>query len=149
MTDKETELGPVDYLIVEWPPGKQPTGEGLGVLADLTDRGLIRVLDLAFVRKEQDGSVSGLAIMDIDSDGDLDLVQFEGASSGLHGQEDYDEAGAALEPGASAAILLYENRWARPFVAAVARSGAQLVASGRISAGDLVGAAEALETANA
>jgi hypothetical protein len=149
MTDKETELGPVDYLIVEWPPGKQPTGEGLGVLADLTDRGLIRVLDLAFVRKEQDGSVSGLAIMDIDSDGDLDLVQFEGASSGLLGQEDYDEAGAALEPGAAAAILLYENRWARPFVAAVARSGAQLVASGRISAGDLVGAAEALETANA
>jgi hypothetical protein len=149
MSDKETELGPVDYLIVEWPPGKQPTGEGLGVLADLTDRGLIRVLDLAFVRKEQDGGVSGLAIMDIDSDGDLDLVQFEGASSGLLGQEDYDEAGAALEPGASAAILLYENRWARPFVAAVARSGAQLVASGRISAGDLVGAAEALETTNA
>ncbi len=149
MTDNETELGPVDYLIVEWPPGKQPTGEGLGVLADLTDRGLVRVLDLAFVRKEQDGSVSGLAIMDIDSDGDLDLVQFEGAGSGLLGQDDYDEAGAALEPGASAAILLYENRWARPFVAAVSQSGAQLVASGRISAGDLVGAAEALETANA
>jgi hypothetical protein len=93
--------------------------------------------------------VSGLAIADIDSDGDLDLVQFEGASSGLLGQDDYDEASAALEPGAAAAILLYENRWARPFVAAVKGSGAQLVASGRIAAGDLVEAAETLETANA
>jgi hypothetical protein len=149
MTDTETELGPVDYLIVEWPPGKQPTGEGLGMLADMTDLGLIRVLDLAFVQKEQDGKVSGLALMDIDSDGDLDLVQFEGASSGLLAQDDFDEAGAALEPGASAAILLYENRWARPFAAAVRRSGAQLVASGRISADDLAGAVDTLENAQA
>ncbi|HEU5214277.1 MAG TPA: DUF6325 family protein [Gaiellaceae bacterium] len=149
MGDMDIELGPVDYLIVEWPPGKQPTGEGLKELADLSDAGLIRVLDLAFVQKEQDGSVSGLALMDIDSDGDLDLVEFGGASSGLLGQDDYDEAGGALEPGASAAILLYENRWARPFAAAVRRSGAQLVASGRISADDLAGAVETLETASA
>ena len=145
----EIQLGPVDYLIVEWPPGKQPTGEGLGMLADFTERGLIRVLDLVFVRKDEDGSVAGLALMDIDSDGDLDLVEFGGASSGLLGQDDYDEAGGALEPGASAAILLYENRWARPFAAAVRASGAQLVASGRISADDLAGAVETLETASA
>lgn len=149
MTDKEIELGPVDYLIVEWPPGTQPTGEGLKELANLTDRGLVNVLDLVFVAKGEDGEVSGLAIADIDSDGDLDLVQFEGASSGLLGQDDYDEASAALEPGAAAAILLYENRWARPFVAAVRGSGAQLVASGRVAAGDLLEAAETLETANA
>lgn len=149
MTDKEIELGPVDYLIVEWPPGTQPSGEGLKELANLTDRGLVNVLDLVFVAKGEDGEVSGLAIADIDSDGDLDLVQFEGASSGLLGQDDYDEASAALEPGAAAAILLYENRWARPFVAAVKGSGAQLVASGRIAAGDLLEAAETLETANA
>jgi uncharacterized protein DUF6325 len=149
MSDTEIELGPVDYLIVEWPPGTRPNGEGLKELADLSDAGLIRVLDLAFVQKEQGGSVSGLALMDIDSDGQLDLVEFGGASSGLLGQDDYDEAGGALEPGASAAILLYENRWARPFAAAVRASGAQLVASGRISADDLAGAVETLETASA
>ena len=146
MTDSELELGPVDYLIVEWPPGKMPTGEGLGMLADFTDRGLIRVLDLVFVRKDEDGTVEGLALMDIDSDGELDLVQFAGASSGLLGQDDYNEAGAALEPGASAAILLYENRWARPFATAVRRSGAQLVASGRIPANELADAIESLES---
>jgi hypothetical protein len=149
MNDNEIELGPVDYLIVEWPAGKQPTGEGLQILADLTDRGLIRVLDLVFVQKEQDGKVSALALMDIDSDGDLDLVEFEGASSGMLGQDDYDEAGNALEPGGSAAILIYENRWARPFAAAVRRSGAQLVASGRIAADDLAAAAEDSEPATA
>jgi len=143
------ELGPIDYLIVEWPAGKQPTGEGLGILADYTESGLITVLDLVFVTKGEDGSVSGLALADIDSDGVLDLVQFEGAASGLLGQDDYDEAGSALEPGASAAILLYENRWARPFAAAVKRSGAQLVASGRIPAADFVDAVEGLETTSA
>jgi uncharacterized protein DUF6325 len=144
----EIELGPVDYLIVEWPPGTQPTGEGIKLLAEFTDRGLINVLDLVFVTKDQDGTMSGLAIADIDSDGELDLLQFDGASSGLLGQDDYDEAGAALEPGASAAILLYENQWARPFVAAVRASGAQLVASGRIPGEHLAEAVETLETAN-
>jgi Family of unknown function (DUF6325) len=148
MTD-ETELGPVDYLIVEWPPGTQPNGKGLKELADLTDRGLIRVLDLVFVGKSEDGTVAGLLLADIDSDGDLDLVEFEGASSGLLSQNDYDEAGGALEPGASAAILLYENRWARPFAAAIQSSGAQVVARGGIPMSDLVDAAETLDTANA
>jgi hypothetical protein len=149
MTESELELGPVDYLIVEWPPGKEPTGEGLAHLADLTDRGLIRVLDLAFVRKNEDGTVSGLALADIDGDGELDLIGFEGAASGLLDENDYNEAGAALETGASAAILLYENRWARPFAAAVRRSGAQLVASGRIPHDDLVDAVETLESTSA
>jgi hypothetical protein len=145
----EIELGPVDYLIVEWPAGKQPTGEGIKLLAEYTDRGLINVLDLVFVQKNEDGSVSGLAVMDLDADGELDLVQFDGASSGLLGQDDYDDAGAALEPGASAAILLYENSWARPFVKAVKAGGAQLVASGRIPAADLAEAVDTLETASA
>jgi uncharacterized protein DUF6325 len=145
----ETQLGPVDYLIVEWPAGKQPTGEGIKLLAEFTDRGLINVLDLVFVQKGEDGSVSGLAVMDLDSDGELDLVQFEGASSGLLQQDDYDEAGSALEPGASAAILLYENAWARPFVSAVKAGGAQLIASGRIPADDLAAAVDTLETASA
>jgi hypothetical protein len=149
MSENETALGPVDYLIVEWPAGTQPSGEGLKELVNLTDRGLIRVLDLVFVTKGDDGTVAGLAIADIDSDGELDLVEFEGASSGLLGQDDFDDAGGALEPGASAAILLYENRWAVPFAEAVRATGAQLVARGGIPMADLVEAAEALETADA
>jgi Family of unknown function (DUF6325) len=147
MSENETALGPVDYLIVEWPAGTQPNGEGLKELANLTDRGLIRVLDLVFVTKDEDGVVAGLALADIDADGDLDLVEFEGASSGLIGEDDYEDAGGVLEPGASAAILLYENRWARPFAEAVRSNGAQLVARGGIPAADLVAHAESLDTA--
>jgi hypothetical protein len=143
----DIELGPIDYLVVEWPAGKEPTGEGLGMLVDLAERGVIRLLDLAFVRKDADGTVAGLAITDLDSDGTLDLVQFEGASSGILGQDDYDEAGAALEPGCSAAILVYENRWAAPFATAVRKSGAQLVASGRIPVDEVVRALDAAEAA--
>jgi hypothetical protein len=146
MSVNDIELGPIDYVVVEWPPGKEPTGEGLDLLVGLTEQGVIRVIDLAFVMKEEDGTVKGLAITDIDSDGSLDLVQFEGASSGVLGQEDFEEAGAALEPGTSAAILVYENRWAAPFAAALRRSGAQLVASGRIPVNALLEKLDELET---
>ena len=149
MSDTEIAHGPIDYLIGEWPAGTQPNGEGLKELANLSDRGLIRVLDLVFVTKGEDGAVAGLALADIDADGELDLIEFEGASSGLIGEDDYDDAGAVLEPGASAAILLYENRWARPFAEAVKATGAQLVARGGIPGADLVEHAESLETANA
>ena len=149
MSDTEIAHGPIDYLIVEWPAGTQPNGEGLKELANLSDLGLIRVLDLVFVTKGDDGVVAGLALADIDSDGELDLIEFEGASSGLIGEDDYEDAGGALEPGASAAILLYENRWARPFAEAVKATGAQLVARGAIAGADLVEHAESLETANA
>jgi hypothetical protein len=145
-SENETELGPVDYLIVEWPAGAEPTGEGLRELVSLTERGLIRVLDLVFVRKDEDGTMQGLAIADLDRDGKLDLVQFEGASSGILTEDDYDEAGAALQPGCAAAILVYENRWAAPFAEAVRRSGAQLVSSGRIPFETLV---EALDQRDA
>jgi hypothetical protein len=143
----DIELGPVDYLVVEWPAGKEPTGEGLKHLVDLTERGLIRVLDLAFVRKNEDGKLDGLLVADLDQDGTLDLAEFEGASSGLLSEHDYDEAGAALEPGASAAILIYENRWAAPFAAAVRRGGAELIASGRIPVDALMEALEQSEAA--
>lgn len=147
MTNDDIELGPVDYLIVEWPAGKQPTGEGLKHLVDLAERGLIRVIDLAFVMKEEDGTVKGVAIADLDADGKLDLIEFEGASSGLLGQQDYDEAGAALEPGTSAAILVYENRWAAPFATALRKSGAQLVANGRIPVNALLAKLDEAEAA--
>src|SRR6476659_9184785 len=96
------EMGPVDYLVVEF-PGSKMTGEGLPLLVDLVDRGIIRILDLLFVKKEEDGSVTGLAVADFDSDGELDLAVFEGATSGLLGEDDVAEAGGVLEPGSSAA----------------------------------------------
>ena len=143
MNDTDVELGPIDYLIVEWPAGKQPSGEGLPLLVDLVDRGIIRVLDIAFVRKEEDGTVVGLDLSELE--GDPVLTVFEGASSGLLGDDDYSEAGAALEPGCSAALLVYENTWAAPFASALRRSGAQLVANGRIPVNALLAALDELE----
>ncbi|MFM9705532.1 DUF6325 family protein [Streptomyces galilaeus] len=139
-------MGPIDYLVVEF-PGNRMTGEGLPLLVDLVDRGLIRILDLTFIRKDADGSVSGLEIGDLTSDGALDLAVFEGVSSGLLGQDDLEEAANALEPGNSAGVLIYENVWAAPFAAALRRGGAELVASGRIPAPAVLAALDATETA--
>ena len=144
MTDVLEELGPIDYVVVEF-PGNRMTGEGLPLLVDLHDRGVIRILDLLFVRKELDGSVSGMALADFDADGTLDLAVFAGVSSGLLGQDDIDEASTVLEPGSSAGILLYANTWAAPFAAALRRGGARMVATGRIPAQDLVAALDASE----
>ncbi|MDQ1017607.1 hypothetical protein QFZ43_004156 [Streptomyces afghaniensis] len=139
-------VGPIDYLVVEF-PGNRMTGEGLPLLVDLVDRGLIRILDLTFIRKDADGSVTGLEIGDLTGDGELDLAVFEGASSGLLGQDDLEEAAAALEPGNSAGVLIYENLWAAPFAAALRRGGAELVASGRIPVPAVLDALDAIETA--
>jgi hypothetical protein len=135
------ELGPVDYVVVEF-PGNKMTGEGFPILVDLHDRGIIRILDLVFVRKDLDGSVRGLVLAELDKEGDLGLAIFEGASSGLLGQDDIDEASTAIEPGSSAGILVYENRWAAPFAAALRGGGAQLVARGTIPHDALVAAVQ-------
>lgn len=142
-TDIET-MGPIDYLVVEF-PGSRLTGEGFPLLVDLVDRGIIRILDLTFVTKRTDGSVAGLNISELDPDGRLGLAVFEGASSGLLGQDDLDEAGAVLEPGSSAGILVYENAWAGPLAAAMRRSGGQLVASARIPVQAVLAALDATE----
>jgi len=139
----EIEMGPIDYILVEW-PGRQPNGEVAPHLVDLVDRGLIRILDLAFVAKDEDGTVAGLELADL-GDGAAELEVFEGASSGLLSDDDLTEAAAALEPGTSAALLVFENTWAAPFAAAVRRSGGQLVASGRIPAEDVLAALDAAE----
>lgn len=139
-----SEMGPVDYILVEW-PGRQPNGEVAPHLVDLVDRGLIRILDLAFVTKDEDGTVAGIELADL-GDGAGELEVFEGASSGLLSDDDLTEAAAALEPGTSAAVLVFENAWAAPFAAAVRRSGGQLVASGRIPVQAILAALDAAES---
>jgi hypothetical protein len=130
--------------VVEF-PGNKLTGEAFPLLVDLVDQGLVRILDLVFVRKDTDGSVAGLELKDLDGDGELDMSVFEGASSGLLGDEDIQEAGNVLMPGSSAGILVYENLWAAPFAAAVRRSGGQLVASGRLPVQAVLAALDAVE----
>jgi Family of unknown function (DUF6325) len=144
-TDELEEMGPIDYILVEW-PGKQPTGEAAPHLVDLVERGIIRVLDLAFITKAEDGSVAGVDIKDVGDEVE-EMKVFEGASSGVLGDDDIEEAAAALEPGTSAALLVYENRWAAPFASAVRRSGGQLVATGRIPVQAVLAALEAAEEA--
>jgi hypothetical protein len=136
------EMGPIDYVVVEF-PGNKMTGEGLPILVDLVDRGVIRLIDLVFFTKADDGSVAMLEIADFDGDGELDMAIFEGASSGILGEDDINEAAAAVEGGSSAALLVYENRWAAPFASAVRRGGGQLVAFGRIPIQALVAALDA------
>ncbi|MER7950650.1 DUF6325 family protein [Streptomyces sp. NPDC096079] len=144
MSEQFDEIGPIDYVVVEF-PGNRMTGEGFPLLVDLVDRGIIRILDLMFISKGEDGSVTALEITDLDGDGSLDLSVFEGVQSGLLGQDDLEEAAAAVEPGNSAGLLIYENVWAAPFATALRRGGAQLVASGRVPVQALLASLEAAE----
>ena len=139
------EMGPIDYIILEWPT--EPSGEEVvPLLVDLVDRGIIRILDITFVSKGEDGTLTAVGLNDLGPAAAAFGV-FEGASSGLVGDDDLQDAAAALEPGTSAAILVWENRWAAPVAVALRRSGGQLVASGRIPVQALVASLDALETA--
>ena len=143
MSEELDEMGPVDYVLVEW-SGKQPTGEALPHLVDLVEGGIIRILDMAFITKDEDGTVAGVEIADL-GDRIEEVSIFEGASSGILSEEDTREAAQALEPGTSAALLVYENTWAAPFAAAVRRSGGQLVAGGRIPVDAIIAALDEVE----
>ena len=145
MDDSIEEMGPIDYLVIEWSGGAQPNGEAAPILLDLAERGIIRILDFALIAKDDDGNVAAIEIGEYADD--AGLAEFEGAASGLLDDEDVIEAGVALEPGSVAALLIYENTWAAPFAVALRRSGAELVASGRVPTQELVAALEALEAA--
>jgi hypothetical protein len=147
-SDTDIELGPIDYLVVEWSGDRPPTGQALPMLADLVDRGIIRILDLRFVQLQADGRLVGLDITDIDGDGSNDLLVFEGAASGLLDDEDLAQAAATLTPGSAAALLVYENTWAAPFATALRKGGAQLVAGGRIPINALIDQLDRLEAAS-
>jgi hypothetical protein len=137
-------MGPIDYVILEWPHGRPEGGEVAPLIVDLVDRGIIRVLDIAFIAKAPDGSVTALDLDNLDGEGGPFQV-FAGASSGLLDFEDVQEAGAAMDPGTSAAVLIWENRWMAPVADALRRSGGQLVGSGRIPAPAILEALDALE----
>lgn len=142
-TTESGEMGPIDYVLLEW-PGRQPNGQIAPHLIDLVERGLIRVLDLLFIAKGEDGSVAMLEIADL-GDQVAELAIFKGASSGLLGEDDVEEAGGALEPGTSAALMVYENAWAAPLATAMRESGGQVVATGRIPFEDVIAALDAAE----
>jgi hypothetical protein len=134
------EMGPIDYVVLEW-PGEQPSGQAAPLILDLVDRGIIRILDIAFMAKDDNGVAYALDLADLDRE----FATFAGASSGLLDSDDLQDAADALEPGTSAAVLIWENRWAAPVAVALRRSGGQLVASGRIPVQAILAALDATE----
>lgn len=143
MSDDDV-LGPVSYLIVEF-PGNGMTGEGLPILIDLVDRGVVRILDLVFVTRDGEGTLTVAEIADFDGDGTLDLAIFEGASSGLLDEGDLAEAANAIGPDTSALILLFENSWATDFVRAIRRGGAEVVSAGYVPHDALIDTLQGLD----
>lgn len=143
MTDIEAH-GPIDYVLIEF-PGDQLKGECAAELLTLVDKGIIRLYDVALIVKEADGTFSGLTLQDVGPDALGGFAAFAGASSGLIGDEDLAAAAEALEVGTVAALIVYENAWAGPFVAAARRAGGELVASARIPAADVLAALEELD----
>jgi hypothetical protein len=147
MSDTDVdELGPVDYVVVEFTAEKSNfSGEMASALADLVERQVVRVLDLLILRKELDGSVEGFELEELE-DGEVGALRgLESRLASLLAEEDVEAVAAALEPGSTAGLLVWENTWAAPFASAVRRSGGQLVASGRIPTQAIVAAIEAEE----
>jgi dihydroorotase-like cyclic amidohydrolase len=147
MNAHEEELGPIDIVVIAYPADAPMTGEAVPLFMDLIERGIVRVLDVMFVTKNADGTFSGFDATDLDEDSVGDFSVFSGASSGLLGDEDLQTAAEAIEPGSAAVMIVYENRWAAPFAAAVRRNGGVMVASERIPAQDLLDALDAAEAA--
>jgi len=145
MEAHEDELGPIDIVVIAYPADAPMTGEAVPMLLDLVDRGIIRVLDAMFVIKDEDGTYSGFEAIDLEAKGVGDLVAFEGASSGLLGDDDVATAADGIEPGSAAVMLVFENRWAGPFAAAVRRNGGRLVDFQRIPMQELIASLEAAE----
>jgi hypothetical protein len=147
MEAHDGELGPIDVVVIAFPVGAPMTGDAVPLLVDLINRGIVRVLDAMFVIKNDDGSFSGFDARGLDDKGVGDFTVFEGASSGLLGDDDVAAAAEAIEPGSAAVLLVYENRWAAPFVAAVRRNGGEVVANERIGVQDVIDALDATEAA--
>ena len=140
--DTLEELGPVDYLVVEFPAGASHfTGEMAEELARLVDAGTIRVLDVLILAKDADGSIEALELDDLDALDDLRTIETELAT--ILAADDVEHLAEAMEPGTVAGVLVWENCWAAPFASAARRSGGQLVANGRIPIQAIVASLEA------
>jgi uncharacterized membrane protein len=135
----DLDLGPVDFFLVGFPPGAPLDGGAIAEIARLERAGLVRILDALIVRKDADGSIAGV---DLDAAG---VVAFEGVRTGLLGDDDLKEAADAMEPGSVAALVVYENSWARGFVTAVHERGGVFLGSGRVDMADLVAALDAAD----
>ena len=147
-TSEADEIGPIDIVVVAYPPDAPMTGDAAPLLLDLVERGILRVLDVMFVVKEADGTFSGFDATNLDSHGVGGFAVFEGASSGVLGDDDVATAAAAIEPGTAAVMIVYENRWAAPFAAAVRRNGGVVIENQRIPVADLMDALDAAEAAS-
>ena len=141
MTDMR-QMGPIDWLLIEF--SEPLTGKAVPPLLDLVDRGLIRILDIMFIRKLADGSVHGVDIGDLPTEEAASVEVFDGARSGLLGQDDLAAAGAVLEPDSRAILLVFENAWAAPLAVALREAGGVLVDSGRIPIQSIVAALDEL-----
>jgi Family of unknown function (DUF6325) len=146
-TEDLDELGPIDIVVIAYPPDAPMTGEAAPLLVDLVERGIIRVLDVLFVTKNEDGTFSGFDARDLTDKGVGEFAVFEGASSGLLGDDDAAKVAEEIEPGSGAVMIVYENRWAAPFIAAVRRNGGEAVAFERIPVQALIDALDELDVA--
>src|SRR5262245_24012169 len=142
MADDVDELGPVDYLVVEFPPGHQNfTGEMVAELTKLVDNKTIRLLDLIIVRKDEDGSIDAVEVDDLDAADDVRALEADLAE--ILAADDVANLAEAMEPGTVAGMLVWENTWAAPFASAARRAGGQLVANGRIPIQAIIASLEA------
>ena len=147
MAANEMEPGPIDVVVIGYPAGSPMKGEAIPILLDLVDRGIVRVLDALFVRKEADGTFAGFDLADLDEDTAGDLTVFAGATSGLLDDDDVAATAAEIEPGSAALMIVYENSWAAHFIAAARRNGGELIAHQRIGVQQLIDALDAAEAA--
>ena len=144
MTVNVDELGPVDWIVLEF-PGTKLNGEIAPVLKDYVDRGLIRILDLLFIKKDEDGGFEAFEAADMEDSEIGELRSYETELAMLLSEQDVADLAETIEPGSSAAVLVWENLWAAPFGAAVRHAGGQLVASGRIPIQAVIAAIESDE----
>jgi Family of unknown function (DUF6325) len=147
MSSQLDEMGPIDYLVIEFPGGRL-NGKGLPLLVDLADRGIIRILDLLFIRKLANGSVLRIDLTALSGDDVTEISVFDGASSGLFDQDDINATAAVIDPGSIAGMIIYENRWAAPLATALRHGGAQMVAGGHIPVQALLASLDAAEAAS-